>query len=116
MNPAPLKYRVQEDILLSSYHENNMSAKRKLTTTISTKGQVILPKAIRDERRWPAGTKLVVESTPDGVLLSAQPAFAPTRPRDVFGSLHFAGKAKSIGEMNAGIAAEAKRRHARNRY
>lgn len=38
----------------------------KLTTTVSTKGQVILPKAIREERRWRAGTRLTIESTPDG--------------------------------------------------
>jgi AbrB family looped-hinge helix DNA binding protein len=42
-----------------------MSAKQKLTTTVSTKGQVILPKAIRDQRHWPAGTELMVEDTPD---------------------------------------------------
>jgi hypothetical protein len=33
-----------------------MSGKLKLTTTVSSKGQVILPKAIRDQRQWPAGT------------------------------------------------------------
>jgi AbrB family looped-hinge helix DNA binding protein len=93
-----------------------MPTKRKLTTTVSTKGQVILPKAIREQRHWPAGTELVVEDTPDGVLLKAKPAFAPTRPQDVFGSLPYKGQAKSIDEMEAGIAAEAKRRHARNRY
>ncbi len=93
-----------------------MPARKTLTTTISTKGQVILPKAIRDARQWPAGTRLVVENTPEGVLLNAQPAFAATRPRDVFGSLNFEGKAKSIAQMNAGVATEAKRRHARNRY
>jgi AbrB family looped-hinge helix DNA binding protein len=92
-------------------------AKRKLTTTtVSTKGQVILPKAIRDQRHWTTGTELVVEDTPEGVLLRTKPAFAPTRPKDVFGSLPYKGPAKSIAEMNAGIAAEAKRRHARNRY
>jgi AbrB family looped-hinge helix DNA binding protein len=93
-----------------------MPTKRKLTTTVSTKGQVILPKAIREQRHWPAGTELVVEDTPDGVLLNAKPAFVPTRPQDVFGSLPYKGQAKSIDEMDAGIAAEAKRRHARNRY
>jgi AbrB family looped-hinge helix DNA binding protein len=91
-----------------------MPAKQKLTTTVSTKGQVILPKAIRDARRWSAGTELVVEDTPDGVLLKAVAAFAPTRPRDVFGSLPYKGPAKSIAEMNAVITAEAKRRHARH--
>ena len=93
-----------------------MSAKQKLTTTVSTKGQVILPKAIREQRHWPAGTELVVEDTPEGVLLKAKPAFTPTRPKAVFGSLSFKGPAKSIEDMEAGIAAEAKRRHARNRY
>ncbi|HVT25667.1 MAG TPA: AbrB/MazE/SpoVT family DNA-binding domain-containing protein [Rhizomicrobium sp.] len=88
----------------------------KLTTTVSTKGQVILPKTIRDHRHWQAGTELVVEDTPDGVLLKAAPVFAPTNPKDVFGSLRYAGKAKTIEEMEAGIAAEVKRRHARNRY
>jgi AbrB family looped-hinge helix DNA binding protein len=93
-----------------------MSAKQKLTTTVSTKGQVILPKTIREQRHWPAGTELVVEDTPEGVLLKAKPAFTPTRPKDVFGSLSYKGPAKSIADMEAGIAAEAKRRHARNRY
>jgi AbrB family looped-hinge helix DNA binding protein len=93
-----------------------MSAKQKLTTTVSTKGQVILPKVIREQRHWPAGTELVVEDTPEGVLLKAKPVFASTRPKDVFGSLPYEGSAKSIADMEAGIAAEAKRRHARNRY
>jgi AbrB family looped-hinge helix DNA binding protein len=97
--------------------EAAMSAKpKKLTTTVSTKGQVILPKAIRELRHWPAGTELVVEDTPEGVLLKAKPFFATTRPKDVFGSLSYKGSAKSIADMEAGIAGEAKRRHARNRY
>jgi AbrB family looped-hinge helix DNA binding protein len=91
-------------------------AKQKLTTTVSTKGQVILPKAIRDQRNWPAGTELIVEDTPEGVLLKAKPLFPRTRPQDVFGSASYKGRPKTIEEMNAGIAAEAKRRHARNRY
>jgi AbrB family looped-hinge helix DNA binding protein len=96
--------------------EAAMSAKQKLTTTVSTKGQVILPKVIREQRHWLAGTELVVEDTLEGVLLKAKPAFAPTRPKDVFGSLPYKGSAKSIADMEAGIVAEAKRRHARNRY
>ncbi len=88
----------------------------KLTTIVSTKGQVILPKAVRQKRRWGAGTRLVVEDTPDGVLLRAAPFFVPTNPKDVFGSLAYSGKPKTLEEMKAAIAVEAKRRHARNRY
>jgi AbrB family looped-hinge helix DNA binding protein len=93
-----------------------MRTAQKPTTTVSTKGQVILPKAVRDRRGWSAGTELVVEDTPDGVLLSEKPAFAATKAKDVFGSLPWKGQPKSIEDMQAGIAAEAKRRHARHRY
>jgi AbrB family looped-hinge helix DNA binding protein len=102
-----------------SYHRFGTamtSSARKATTTVSTKGQVILPKAIRQERQWKPGTRLLVESTPEGVLLKAAPLFAPTRPNDVFGSLSHAGPPKTLEEMEAGIAKEARRRHARNRY
>lgn len=88
-----------------------------LTTIVSTKGQVILPKAIRDRLQWGAGTRLAVEHTVDGVLLKPlTTAFARTRPEDVFGCLPYKGGPKSIEEMEAGIATEAKRRHARGRY
>jgi hypothetical protein len=58
----------------------------------------------------------VVEDTADGVLLTAAPVFAPTRPEDVFGSLRYEGPAKSLADMEAGIVMEAKRRHDRNRH
>jgi AbrB family looped-hinge helix DNA binding protein len=87
------------------------------TTIVSTKGQVILPKAIRDQLHWDAGTRLVVEQTADGVLLKPMRAlFAPARPEDVFGSLIYKGEPKSVEAMDAGILAEAKRRHASGRY
>lgn len=91
-----------------------MAGAGKLTTRVSTKGQVILPSAIRQRREWGAGTRLVVEDTPEGVLLKPAPAFAETQPDDVFGSLAYGGKPKTIGQMDAGVLAEAKRRHARN--
>jgi AbrB family looped-hinge helix DNA binding protein len=87
------------------------------TTTVSTKGQVILPKAIREQLRWDVGTRLVVEQTADGVLLRPMMTlFAPTRPEDVSGCLPYTGRPKSIEEMDAGVAEEARRRHARGRY
>jgi AbrB family looped-hinge helix DNA binding protein len=93
-----------------------MTIAKRLTTTVSTKGQVILPKSIRLRRRWEAGTQLVVEDTREGVLLKAAPFFARTQSKEVFGSLGHAGPPKTLKEMQAGIAKEARRRHARNRY
>lgn len=91
-----------------------MAAAPLLTTTVSTKGQVILPAGVRKARRWAAGTRLVVEETADGVLLKAAPRFAPTRPEDVFGMLRYTGKPKTIKEMDAAVMAEARRRHERD--
>ncbi|MBA3811563.1 MAG: AbrB/MazE/SpoVT family DNA-binding domain-containing protein [Caulobacteraceae bacterium] len=91
-----------------------MSARPSLSTTVSTKGQVILPASVRKARDWRAGTRLVVEDTADGVLLKAAPLFAPTRVEDVFGSLPYSGKPKTIKEMNAAVLAEARRRYARD--
>lgn len=93
-----------------------MAAADKLTTTLSTKGQIILPAAIRRRRHWDAGTRLVVEETDEGVLLKPAPLFKPTRSADVFGSLKHRGPPKTLEEMKAGIAAEAERRYARDRY
>ena len=89
-----------------------MSVPERLTTTVSTKGQVILPKAIRRALRWEAGMRLVVENTPEGVLLRPMPVFAETRPEDVFGRLSCNGAPRSLAEMEEGVLAEAKRRHA----
>lgn len=87
-----------------------MGIQEKLSTTVSTKGQVILPKAIRDALKWDAGTRLSVENTKDGVLLKARPLFRPTTIDEVYGCLKYDGPPLSIEEMDAAIVREAKRR------
>jgi AbrB family looped-hinge helix DNA binding protein len=87
-----------------------MAAVEKPTTIISTKGQVILPKAIRERRRWTQGTRLSVEETPEGVLLRATTLFPETAIDAVFGSLSHDGPALSLEDMDAAVMREAKRR------
>jgi AbrB family looped-hinge helix DNA binding protein len=101
--------------MLSYHYLTNRKAvmtKAAAMTTVSTKGQVILPKALRDAKQWNAGTRLTVEDADGGLLLKAAPLFAATKSADVFCSLAYKGKAKTIDEMTASIAAEARRRHA----
>jgi AbrB family looped-hinge helix DNA binding protein len=87
------------------------------TTRVSTKGQVILPKAIRDARAWGPGTELEIENTKAGVLLKPKKRlFLPTKIDDVAGILKYKGKPKTIREMDESIAMEVKRRHALGRY
>ena len=91
-------------------------AEPETTTVVSTKGQVILPKSIRERRKWGPGTRLVVEETPQGILLKAAPLFPRTRSEDVYGCLAYDGPPKTIAEMNEAIKTEVLRRHARGRY
>ncbi len=87
-----------------------MGVHDRLTTVVSTKGQVILPKAIRDQLHWGAGTRLTVENTLDGVLLKSTPVFPPSSIDTLFGSMRHEGPALSIDDMNAAVAQEAERR------
>ena len=82
----------------------------RITTVISTKGQVILPKTIRDQRHWGPGTRLTVEDTPEGVLLKAMPLFAQTTVNSVFGSMGHNGPTLSLEDMDRAVTLEAKRR------
>ncbi|WFP62344.1 AbrB/MazE/SpoVT family DNA-binding domain-containing protein [Mesorhizobium sp. WSM4904] len=91
-----------------------MTSSEKLTTTVSKKGQVTLPSAIRKRRDWDAGTRLQVEDVPEGVLLKRALAFAPTQPKEVFGILAHSGMPRTLQDMDAGVLAETQRRHARD--
>ena len=87
-----------------------------MKTRISTKGQVILPKALRDKRHWKPGMELDIEERPEGVLLKAKTGRKKGSILDLAGIIKYDGPRRSIEEMDAGIIAEVRRRHARGRY
>ena len=89
-----------------------MAPAKSATTVMSTKGQVILPKAIREAKNSSAGVRLVAEATPQGVLLRPERPFPPTRPEDVFGSLSSNGKHLAIEDFDKVISDAVKRRYA----
>jgi AbrB family looped-hinge helix DNA binding protein len=71
---------------------------------LSSKGQLILPASLRNAHRWSAGDEFVVEEVPEGLLLRPRKPFPAAHLDDVAGCLRYAGAAKSIEEMDAGIA------------
>ena len=80
------------------------------TTRLSSKGQIIIPKALREARGWAPGTDFAIEETPDGLLLRPVGGFAATDIDAVFGCLKWHGPAKTIEEMDAAVAADFARR------
>jgi AbrB family looped-hinge helix DNA binding protein len=86
------------------------------TTRLSTKGQVIVPKRIRDSQAWPPGTELTVEETGDGILLRPAGRLPLTELKEVAGCLKSKRKAKTDFQMRAAVEREVMRRHDRGRY
>lgn len=80
------------------------------TTRLSTKGQVILPKDLRDRRGWKPGAEFVVEERPEGVLLKMGAERKKASVDEVAGCLGPVDRARSIEEMDEGVRREAVRR------
>ncbi|MGD0577418.1 MAG: AbrB/MazE/SpoVT family DNA-binding domain-containing protein [Bryobacteraceae bacterium] len=86
------------------------------TTRLSTRGQILLPKRIRDSRGWGPGTEFTLEESGEGILLRPAARFPQTNIDEVAGCLRYSGKPKTLAKMRAGIKREVKRRHDRGRY
>ncbi len=85
-------------------------------TRLSSKGQIILPKAIRDSQAWEPGMEFIVEPADDGVLLRPASRFPRAEMNEVAGCLPARRRKATAGQMKKAIAKEARRRHDRGRY
>lgn len=57
------------------------------STRLSSKGQVIIPKRLRDTHGWESGLEFDVIDTPDGLLLRPRGVFRTTSLKEVAGCL-----------------------------
>lgn len=84
-------------------------------TLLSSKGQVIIPKALRDAHDWQVGTRLEVIDTVEGVLLkpvvARQTTALPQGLAAIRSRLAYKGPAVSLEDMNAAVLQEAKDRN-----
>ncbi len=86
------------------------------TTKLSSKGQLVLPKSVRNTRGWQPGTEFAIEEVADGVLLRPLKPFRPSGFDEVFGCLKHRGRAKTLRQMEKAVAKGVKVRHDRGRY
>lgn len=70
------------------------------TITMSSKGQVTLPAAMREKFRLSAGTKLIVTENPNGEIILKVKSSDVSRLRGIIG---YRGPPVSIEDMNAAI-------------
>ena len=78
------------------------------TTRLSSKGQVIIPKTIRDSRHWSTGLELEVIETDNGILLKPKAPFEESSLDEVAGCLSYKGKAKTLDEIELAMKAATK--------
>ena len=85
------------------------------TTLLSSKGQVIIPKTLRDAHRWHTGTRLEVLETAEGILLkpleAAHKVALPAGLAAIRKRIAYKGRTVSMDEMNAAVLDEAARRN-----
>lgn len=86
------------------------------TAHLSSKGQIILPKSVRDSHHWAPGTEFEVETLPEGILLRPKKRFATTKMSDVIGCTGYQGPARSLEEMATAIAQGVSERRDSGRY
>jgi AbrB family looped-hinge helix DNA binding protein len=82
------------------------------TTRLSSKGQVIIPKTIRDSRHWSPGLELQIIDSEEGVLLKPMAPFEESVLQDVAGCLKREGEAP----MNKDEVTEAIRKGVREAW
>jgi AbrB family looped-hinge helix DNA binding protein len=80
------------------------------TTRLSERGQIVIPKRVREAHGWEPGMEFVVEDTGDSIRLKPIKPFKKTTVADVRGCLRYKGPRKSIRDMEAAIAKGAKER------
>ena len=73
------------------------------TITLSSKGQVVIPKEIRDELHWHPGTQITLVSSASGVTLKALPMKTGRKFSDLIGRLKHEGPPLSTDELCAPV-------------
>jgi len=77
---------------------------------LSSKGQLIIPKHVRDAHCWDTGQELEVVDTKDGVLLVSRNPFPATSLEDLKQLSKYTGATKSLDDMEEAIR-EASKAH-----
>ncbi|MBI4774159.1 MAG: AbrB/MazE/SpoVT family DNA-binding domain-containing protein [Deltaproteobacteria bacterium] len=77
-------------------------------TRLSNKGQIVIPKAIRELHGWKSGLEFVIENTGDGIKLRPIKPYKQTRIDEAIGCVGYEGPRKSLKDMESAIAKGAK--------
>ena len=78
-------------------------------TTLSAKGQVVIPRAVRERHAWGAGTEFSVEDQGNVIVLRPIGLGPSAAVESLLGCTGYHGPPKSLEDMDDGIARGARR-------
>lgn len=77
------------------------------TVKLSSKGQFILPKAIRDRHHWEAGTEFIIIDRGAELIIKPTKVFSPTELEPPNAPSPYRGKPLSLEDMERAVLIEA---------
>ena len=83
-----------------------------MKTTLSSKGQIIIPLQIRQSHGWGAGVSFTIIDEGDELVLKPVTKKQSRKLEEVVGCARYTGPKKSLAEMDAGILEEARKQAA----
>lgn len=83
-----------------------------METRLSSKGQIVIPRQIRQNHGWRPGIAFTIIDNGDSLILRPVGNRATVDIKDVIGCAGYVGEKKSLAEMDAGIIEEAKKQAA----
>jgi len=92
-------------VRFSSYtHPSNRNPVKMAKTRMSSKGQVVIPKQVREAKGWEAGQAFELVDEGEGVRLQPVPNFSPTTVDEVAGCLAYEGAPVPVEHLHGGRA------------
>lgn len=79
------------------------------TTRLSSKGQVVIPKSVREAHDWAPGQEFEIVETNGSVILRPKKPFPETTIDEVAGCLDYDGPPVPVEKMHGGYALRKKR-------
>ena len=83
-----------------------------METRLSSKGQIVIPRQIRQSHGWSPGVSFSIIDEGDAIVLKPSISRKTTLLEDVIGCAGYSGPAKSLADMDAGILDEARKQAA----
>ena len=80
-----------------------------METTLSSKGQIVIPQQIRKNHGWRPGVSFTIFDNDDSLILTPVSNKKNINLQDVIGCAGYHGEKKSLAEMDAGILEEARK-------